>query len=96
MFLDVFHTCRDGRVGAGFRDLGDAGGDGVEVVINDRETTSGDGEDIRKFLQSKFDPFFAVESRVAVVDRCFAEQEGAADATADAVLPARDGYVDEL
>jgi hypothetical protein len=96
LYLGVLDSGVDGRVGAGFRDLGDAGGDGVEVVINDRETTNGDGEDIRKFLQSKFDPFFAVESRVAVVDRCFAEQEGAADATADAVIPARDGYVDEL
>ena len=30
------------------------------------------------------------------VERTFGEQECAADATGDAVIPARDGYVDEL
>jgi hypothetical protein len=42
-----------------------------------------------KFLQPTFDPFFAVE-------RSFSEQECAADATGDAVIPARHTDVDEL
>ena len=83
-------------VGPACGEVGIEAHEDVQVVIHDRETADGDREDIRKFLQSKFDPFFAVESRVAVVDRCFAEQEGAADATGDAVIPARHGYVDEL
>ena len=60
------------------------------MVIHDREPADGDCEDIRKFLSSKFDPFFAVE-------RSFGEQECAADTAGDAsVIPARHGYVDEL
>jgi hypothetical protein len=45
--------------------------------------------DIREFLQSKFDPLCAVE-------RTFGETECAADATGDAVIPARHGDVDDL
>ena len=51
------------------------------MVIHDGKPADGDGEDIRKFLESLFDPFFAV---------AFAEQKGAADAACDAVIPARD------
>jgi hypothetical protein len=61
----------------------------VQVVIHDRGPADGDCEDIRKFLQSKFDPLSAVE-------RSFGEQECAADATGDAGIPARHGDVDEL
>jgi hypothetical protein len=73
-------------------ECGDAGVEAyehVQVVIHDREPGDGDREDIRKFLQSRFDPLFAVE-------RSFGEKEWAADATSDAVIPARHGDVDEL
>jgi hypothetical protein len=61
----------------------------VQVIIHDGQSADSDDEDIRKFLQSKFDPFSAV-------DRSFDEQECAADSTGNAVIPARHGNVDEL
>ena len=70
-------------------DVGVEAHEHVQMVVHDREPADGDREDIRKFLQSKFDPFFAVK-------RSFGEQECAADTAGDAVIPARHGYVDEL
>jgi hypothetical protein len=61
----------------------------VQVVIHDRTTADGNFEDIRKFLESKFDAFSAVE-------RSFGEKECAADTAGDAVIPARHGYVDDV
>jgi hypothetical protein len=61
------------------------GGPGLAVA----EEAAGVIDPLIKFLQSKLDPFFAVE-------RTAAEQECAADATGDAVIPARHGDVDEL
>jgi hypothetical protein len=53
------------------------------------EEAAGVIDPLIKFLQPNFDPFFPVE-------RSFGEQECAADATSDAVIPARCGVVDEL
>jgi hypothetical protein len=62
----------------------------VEITaLLSRKQAAGIIDRLIKFLQSNFDPFFAVE-------RSFGEQECAADATGDAVIPARHGSVDEL
>ena len=52
------------------------------MIVHHREPADGDREDIGKFLQSTFDPFFAVEWSIV-------EQERAADAPGDAVVPAQ-------
>ena len=63
----------------------------VQVVIHDGEPADGCGEGSRKF----FEPFFDPISRVDVF-LGHAEQEPAPVATADAVIPARDGDVDQI
>jgi hypothetical protein len=52
------------------------------MIIQHRETSDGNREDSRKFLQATIDPFFTV-------DRAFAQEEGAPNAAGDAVIPAR-------
>ena len=59
------------------------------MIVQHREPADGNRENVRKFLESLFDPFSAV-------GWSFGEQECAADAAGDAVVPARDGYVDEV
>ena len=61
----------------------------LQMVIHDGEPAACDGEDIRKFLQPKFDSFPTVE-------RSFGEKERPADTASDAVIPARHGDFDEL
>ena len=68
----------------------------VHVVVHDGKPADGDGEEIRKFLQAKFDPFFAVARFLAAVERDFAQQECAADTAGDAVIPARNRYIDKM
>ena len=53
------------------------------MIVHDRERADGDGEDMREFLESMFDPFSAV-------DRAFAEQENATHAAGDAVMNKKD------
>ena len=59
------------------------------MIVHDREPADGDGEDFRKFLQPKLDPFSAV-------DWAFAQQECATHAARDAVIPTSYGRVDEV
>src|SRR5271168_5235862 len=60
----------------------------MEVVIEHREPTHRDPENVRKFLQSMFDPFLTVHP--------LAEQPGAAHAARNAVVPARNEGVDQV
>ena len=64
-------------------------GDFAQVLSVGGEAADRDGEDFRKFLQPKLDPFLTV-------DRAFAQQEGATDAAGDAVIPTGCGRVDEV
>jgi hypothetical protein len=59
------------------------------VIVHDGEPADGDGENTRKFLEPKLDPFLAV-------DRAFAQQESASDAAGDAGLPTGYGRIDEV
>jgi hypothetical protein len=60
----------------------------VQVIVHHREPADGDGEDLRKFLESVFDPLFTDSLT-------FTKQEGAANATGDAVVPTGYGGVNE-
>ncbi len=61
----------------------------MEMVIHHRELLMGDRENASKFLQSIVDPKFAVTGTLA-------KQKRPANATGDAVVPARrNGWIDE-
>ena len=76
-------------VGPGIGDVGVEAHEDMKMIVHHREPADGNREDIGKFLQSAFDPFFAVEWSIA-------EQECAADAPGEAVVPARHGHVDKV
>ena len=59
---------RSGRARSARGDVGVEAHEDVQVIVHDGEPADGDGEDSRKFLEPKLDPFLAV-------DRAFAEQE---------------------
>jgi hypothetical protein len=65
--------------------------DRVEPIVHNGNPPHGAGEDFRKFFDASIDPFLAVVRAFG-----FSEQEGAADAACRAVIPARDGHVDEV
>ena len=60
----------------------------MEVIIEHREPGHRDPEDFRKFLQSMLDPFLTVQP--------LAQQLGAAHTAGDAVVPARNEWVDQM
>ena len=59
------------------------------MIVHDGEPADGDGENTRKFLEPELNRFLAV-------DRAFAQQESAAHAAGDAVVPTGYGRVDEV
>ena len=59
------------------------------MIIQHREPADGDGEDFCKFLEPAFDPLLTVPGR-------FAQEQCAAHATSDAVIPACNGDVDQV
>ena len=61
----------------------------MQVVIQHREAADRHREDFGKFSQAPIDPFFAVEVS-------FAQQEGAADAARQAVIPAGYRHIDQM
>jgi hypothetical protein len=79
---------RSGRVRPARGDVGVEAHEDVQVIVHDGEPAGGDGENTRKFLEPKLDPFLAV-------DRAFAEQESASDAAGDEVIPTSYGRVDD-
>jgi hypothetical protein len=58
---ELSRAADDFFVGPSYSDVGVEAHEYVQVVIHDREPADSGGEDIRKFLQSKFEPFSAVE-----------------------------------
>ena len=58
------------------------------MVVQSRESTDGDGEDLRQFFEPVFDPGFPIE-------RSLTEQKRLANAPRDAVIPASDREIDE-
>src|SRR5262249_49143443 len=61
----------------------------MQMVIHDREAADRYREDFRKFLQAPIDPFLAVEFALR-------EQEGAADAARNAVIPTSQRDIDKV
>jgi len=71
------------------RDFGIEPHQDVQMIIHNREPADCDREDARKFPQPIVDPELAVAGAFTVT-----EQESAADAADDAVVPAGDGGID--
>src|SRR5262249_18976113 len=61
----------------------------MQMVIHNRVAADRYREDFRKFLQAPIDPFLAVEASLS-------EQEGAADAARNAVIPTGQRNIDEV
>ena len=61
----------------------------MQVIVHDREATDRYSKDVGEFLQPLFDPFFTVL-------RTFPPDEGASNAPRDAVIPPRNGNIDQL